>query len=146
MPDSLVGPGVITHTGSGFYSLPETASACIPSADYKSVDPTAVEFGPVGATGLQILLNVTAQTGAGNTITINVDVFDPVSNTWIPVATTFTFATGAAGTKVFNIDPRMTAVANQVVQGTLGQRMRIRPVGSGTRTTLNYSIGFSLSN
>lgn len=133
-----------SHMMVGRYALPVSADNLIPSADYKSTDPTAVEIPTLGATGLQILLNVTAQVGAGNTITINVDVFDPVSATWIPVVTTFTYATAAAGTKVFNLDPRMTAVANQVVQGTLGGRMRIRPVGSGTRTTLNYSIGASL--
>jgi hypothetical protein len=145
MTDSITTAQIVTGLDAGgAIALPQNARAFIPSGDYKATDPTPLEFPTHGATGVQLFLNVTAQSGAGNTITINLDAFDPVSQTWFPLVTTFTYATGSAGTKLFEMDPRTIAVANQTVQHGVPDRVRCRPVGSGTRTTLNYSIGAAL--
>jgi hypothetical protein len=144
-PVGNVNAGVVTHLSVGRYALPAVADALIPSGDYKSVDPAAVEIPTLGATGLVVLLNVTALSGAANTITLHVEAFDPVSNTWIElphaVATPVFTATGAV---YFIVDPRVPGVQNKVTQAPIPGRVRIRPVGSGTRTTLTYSVGAAL--
>lgn len=151
MAESPLGVGAVgqvnTHLSVGRYALPVCADALIPSGDYKSVDPTAVEIPTLGATGVVVFLSVTAQTGAGNTITLNIDGFDPVSGAWfaLPHATAApVYAAGAAGTLYFIVDPRIPGVQNKVTQAPIPGRLRIRPVGSGTRTTLNYSVGAAL--
>jgi hypothetical protein len=150
MAESPAGTGAVgqvnTHLSVGRYALPVCADALIASGDYKSVDPTAVEFPTLGATGVVIFLNVTAQTGAGNTITLNVDAFDPVSNSWLalPHTTAAPVYTAGTGSLLFIVDPRIPGVQNKVTQCPVPGRLRVRPVGSGTRTTLNYSVGAAL--
>jgi hypothetical protein len=146
MADSLSVPVPDTHLSVGRYALPTNAVNMVPSADYSAADPKAVQIPTLGATALILFINITAQSGAGNTLTVNVEAFDPVSQTWF--ALPFTTAAPnytAAGAYTLIIDPRIPGVANKVTQSPLPDQVRIRPVGSGTRTTLTYSIGAALA-
>lgn len=127
-------------TGSGRYTLPVSA-LLIATADYSANDPAAVEFSTLGATALILTCNVATQSGSGNTVTFNVEWYDPASQTWVPLGTALALiATGVA--KVI-VDPRITAGANSY-QSPVPARVRVRPVGSGTRTTLTYAVGVQL--
>lgn len=136
-----------THMGVGRYALPANAAAMIPSGDYKSTDPTAVEIPTLGATGIMLFVHMTAATGAGNTVTVNIDAFDPVSGGFINIGTAA--LTSAVADFIVVIDPRnaadpATPSGSKHVQIPIPDRVRIRPVGSGTRTTLTYSVGAAL--
>lgn len=147
MADSLVqaGGAPVTHLSVGRYALPANAAALIPSASYAVTDPTPVPVPTLGATGLYIVTNITALTGAGNTVTLNIEALDPVSGLFFPLPfTTGATAYTATGLNVLLIDPRVPGVANKVQQAALPDQLRIRPVGSGTRTTLVYSVGAAL--
>jgi hypothetical protein len=87
----------------GFFTLP-AADIVIPSGNYAAADPAPVEFTTVGAQALTVVLDVTAQTGAGNTITLQVEGFDPASGQWIQLSSPL-YAGGAAKTIPFLIDP-----------------------------------------
>lgn len=137
----------LTETAVGRYALPRNAQSCIPTGDYKSTDPQAVEIPTLGATGLIIFVHMTAATGAGNTVTINIDALDPVSNTAINIGTAA--LTSAVADFIVVVDPRIasdpaTPSGSKHVQIPLPDHLQIRPVGSGTRTTLNYTLGFAL--
>lgn len=127
-------------TGSGRYTLPVSARL-IPVADYSAVDPTPVEFSVLGATALIVTLNTVTLTGAGNTVTFNIEWFDPASQTWQPLGTALAVITVSFNKVV--VDPRITAGANSY-QTPVPARVRVRPVGSGTRTTLSYAVGVQL--
>lgn len=120
------------------------SQALIVTGDYKATDPTAVEFTPPNmATQVLLVLDITAQTGAGNTVTLNIEMWDPAANRFISVpAASPTFAAGGATTNKILITPYLASGAGppQIVQNTLAGTLRVRPVGTGTRTTLNYSI------
>lgn len=138
---------VNTGAASGRYTLPVNASACIPTGDYKSTDPTPVEIPTLGAAGLIIFVHMTVASGAGNTVTVNIDTVDGVSGAVINIGTAA--LTSAVGDFIVVVDPRVAAdpstpSGSKHVQIPLPAHVQIRPVGSGTRTTLNYSVGFAL--
>lgn len=138
---------VNTETAVGAGALPRNAQACIPTGDYKSTDPQAVEIPTLGAVGLIIFVHMTAATGAGNTVTVNIDTVDPVSGAVINIGTAA--LTSAVADFIVVVDPRnaadpATPSGSKHVQIPLPDHLQIRPVGSGTRTTLNYSVGFAL--
>lgn len=140
-------PVLPTHLGVGRYVLPANAVNLIPSADYKSVDPVPFAIPTLGATGLIVFVHMTAATGAGNTVTVNIDVFDPVSGGFITIGTAA--LTSAVADFIVVVDPRIAAdptvpAGSKHVQIPLPDQVRIRPIGSGTRTTLNYSVGAAL--
>lgn len=126
------------------WSRPVPASqAIIATGDYKTTDPTPVEVTPpLSASTLMVVLDITAQTGAGNTVTLNIEVWDPAKLAFVAVGTAPTFAVGGATTNRVIVTPWMVPAAGPPItlQSVLGQTMRIRPVGSGTRTTLNYTV------
>jgi hypothetical protein len=136
-----------THLGVGRYALPTNAVNLTPSGDYKAVDPVPVLIPTLGASGLIIFVHMTAATGAGNTVTVNIDVFDPVSGAFITIGTAA--LTSAVADFIVVVDPRVTAdptvpAGSKHVQIPLPDQLRIRAIGSGTRTTLNYSVGAAL--
>lgn len=137
----------LSDTAGGRYTLPRNAAQCIPTGDYKSVDPQAIEIPTLGATGLLIFVHMTAAVGAGNTVTVNIDALDPVSNTSINIGAAA--LTSAVADFIVVVDPRIandpaTPSGSKHVQIPLPDHLQIRPVGSGTRTNLNYSVGFAL--
>lgn len=131
-----------TETAVGRYALPRNAQSCIASGDYKSVDPQAVEIPTLGATGVLILVHMTAATGAGNTVTLNIETLDPVSGAVVLLGTVV--LTSAVADFPVAIDPRIATATGKSLQTPVPDHLQIRPVGSGTRTTLNYSVGFAL--
>lgn len=126
----------------GFGNYPKAGTA-IASGDYKAADPTPAEFGTLGAVGLTVVIDITVQSGAGNTLTVNVEGFDPASGKWVTLLTSAGLV--AVATTAIIVDPRVAASANVVAQKPLYEKMRVRPVKSGTTTTLNYSIGIHLA-
>lgn len=138
---------VNTETAVGRYALPRNAEKCISTGDYKSTDPTPVEVPTLGATGLIAFVHMTAAVGAGNTVTLNFDTVDPVSGAVINIGSAA--LTSAVADFIVVVDPRIasdpaTPSGSKHVQIPLPDHLQIRPVGSGTRTNLNYSVGFAL--
>lgn len=127
----------------GVDALPYSGTLIV-SGDYKAADPAPAEFTPLGATGIVVIINITAQTGAGNTLTVHIDAWDPASQTWI-ADVLVSAGLVATGSGFLTVDPRVVAAANVKAQMPLFQKMRVRPVKSGTTTTLNYSVGLTLA-
>lgn len=100
-----------------------TGQTIIASADYKSVDPTAVTLQVGAANSVTVSVIPTAQTGSGNTVTVTFTDAD----TSTVLGTTLVITAGATGTKKVAIPA-----------GT--HRVTVTCVGTGTRTTLNYSV------
>lgn len=123
------------------------SSVAVVSGDYKSVDPTAVVLevgGPEAeVVALRVVLDVTAASGGGG-VTVNIEGFNEGSNDWYPLLVSALVT--ATGKVQLVVDPRKAAAANLVAQEPLPPTVRIRPVGSGTRTTLNYSVTAVVSN
>jgi hypothetical protein len=106
--------------------------------------PPAVEFGvPQRAQNLIVTVNVTAISGAGNTLTVNVEGYDKASNTWIPLLVSAGLV--ATGLVTMRVGPNITAASNVAAQSPLLETLRIRNGQAGTLTTLAYSIGASFS-
>lgn len=123
--------------------LPQSGVA-VASGDYSAADPAPVTFEPTGAVGLTIVTDITAISGAGAQIVVNIEGFDPASGKWILLLASA--ALTATGTTVQIVDPRdATLTANVTAQKPLFGLMRVRPVKSGTTTTLTYSIGVTAS-
>jgi hypothetical protein len=115
------------------------AGTVIKSADFSGADPTPTELALLGAEALTITVNITAISGAGATLTVSIDAWDEASQTWVNQLTSLGLtATGA--TQIY-VSHHMTPVANVAAQKPVAPRMRVRPVRSGTTTTLTYSIG-----
>lgn len=136
-----------TEMGAGRYALPRNAIAGIVNGDYSATDPSPVEIPTLGATGLIIFVHMPVESGAGNTVTINIDAVDGVSGATINIGTAA--LTSAVGDFIVVVDPRVAAdpstpSGSKHVQIPLPDRLQIRPVGSGTRSTLQYSVGFAL--
>jgi hypothetical protein len=147
MADSLAGIPPVTGLLSG--AIPVNARALIPSGDYKTTDPTPVVIPTVGATALMIFVHMTVASGAGNTVNINIDAFDPVSGGFINIGTAA--LTSAVADFIVVVDPRVatdpaTPSGSKKIQIPLPDQIRIRPVKSGTTTTLTYSVGAALTN
>lgn len=138
---------IVTHLGVGATALPANASALIPSADYSVTDPTPVKIPTLNAVALILFVHMTVASGAGNTVTVNIETFDPVSGGFIVVGTAA--LTSAVADFIVVVDPRVATdpaapSGSKHVQIPLPDQVRIRPVGSGTRTTLTYSVGAAL--
>lgn len=143
MAENPAGVPVVTHMGVGMTALPVNASALVPSGDYKATDPVAVLIPTLNAVALMVLVNMTAASGAGNTVTVFLDVFDPVSATFVPLGAGVAL-TSAVQPFVVVFDPRIATATGKSLQTPIPDQCRLRFVGSGTRTTLNYSVGAAL--
>lgn len=115
----------------------------IASGDYKSVDPAAVTVNCKGAQSLRIAVDPTAVSGSGCTATLTVSgVNDDASATLYTLGTLVVTATGA---HEIVVDPRVPFSNSpsgvvQFIQEPLPEVVSIAVVGSGTRTTLTYSV------
>lgn len=126
-----------------FNGLP-CGGVVIVSGDYHTTDPTPTEFTPSQrAQNLVLVVNISAVSGAGATVTVEVDGWDKGSLSWVPLLTSAGLV--AVGASILRIGPNITATANISAQSPLFETMRVKPVGSGTRTTLNYSISANFS-
>lgn len=127
---------------AGIGAQPYTGTLIVSGA-YNAADPAAAEFTPLSATGLTVVVDITALTGAGCTLTVNIEGFDKASGKWVTLLTSAGLV--ATGTTVLRVDPRIPVSANVTAQSALFEKMRVRPVKSGTTTTLTYSIGATVS-
>lgn len=126
----------------GFGSLP-LAGTVYPSASYIAAPtpgPGNGEFGALMATGLIVVIDITAF--VGTSVTFNIEGFDPASGKWYLLLASAALA--AVATTVLRVDPRIPVSANVVAQASLPSRLRVRPVNSAI-TTLNYSVGATLT-
>lgn len=106
----------------------KSAHIAIVSGDYKSSDPSPFTVKKGAADGVRITVSPTAQTGAGNTVTVTVTDADTGA-----VLSTFTVTNGIP-------------VVKEVPVARTVRRVTVTPVGSGTRTTLNYSVNVEWAN
>jgi len=113
------------------------------SGAYQAADPAPIEFTPVGATDLKLLIDITVISGAGATLTVTVEGWNKAASSWVPVLVSAGLV--AVATTTLHVSPNMTAAANVTANATLYETMRVRPVKSGTTTTLTYSIGGNIS-
>lgn len=127
----------------GLYPARGKAVAVV-SGDYKSVDPAAVTVNCKGAQSLRIAIDPTAVSGSGCTATVTVSgVNDDASATLYTLGTLAVTATGVAQ---IVIDPRVpfsntpSGSVSKNIQEPLPELVSIAVVGSGTRTTLTYSV------
>jgi hypothetical protein len=129
----------------GLHSMPR-GGTILASFNGAAADPPPIEFTPMSVDNLKVICNVSVISGAGATLVVNIDVWDKASGLWFLVlagtgqTAVTTPLTPQAGS-VLHVSPNMTAVAGQVANACCGETMRIRPVKSGTTTTLVYSIG-----
>ena len=98
-------------------------SGIIPSGDYKSSDPTPVVLAKGAAEGLVVTLTPSALSGAGCTVTCTVTDAD---------------TNAVLGTLVVNTNASKQLILDTVPYTT--HRIKLTCVGSGTRTTLTYSV------
>lgn len=94
----------------------------IATGDYKSSDPTPVTLKKGAANGLEIVVAPSAQTGSGNTVTVTLTDADTS-------AVLGSFTVTAAVSVTYTIELARTV-----------RRVTVTPVGTGTRTTLNYPV------
>lgn len=114
------------------------------SFDGKAADPAPVEFSlPICGRNVKIVVNVSVITGAGATITFNLEGWDPASASWFPILVSAGLV--ATGAVVLQAGPDMVAVNNLASAQILTDTLRLRPVRSGTTTTLNYSASVTVS-
>lgn len=143
MAENPISTPVDTHMGVGAGALPANASQLVPSGDYSVTDPVAVKIPSLGAVGLMVFVNMSIASGAGNTVTVFLDAFDPVSGTFIPLGAGVALTSAVQAFPVV-FDPRIATAAGKSFQTPLPDQLRLRFVGSGTRTTLTYSVGAAL--
>ena len=119
-------------------------ASCIvaPSADYKSVDPATQVIACRGATALVVEVDCTAATGTGG-VTVTIKGFDEASGTYNTILASALIAT--SGHTKYTVSPLIADATNVSKQAYLPPKVQITMVGSGTRTTLNYSVGAFLS-
>ncbi len=94
----------------------------VASGDYKSSDPTAVTLAVGASDSLLVTVKPTSLSGAGCTVTVTVTDADTS-------ATISTIVVNSQADK-----PTRIAIPKAT------RRVTVTPVGSGTRTTLTYSI------
>lgn len=115
----------------------------VASADFKSVDPVDSDVVvPLGTTAFRVNLNITAASGGGG-VTVTIQGYDPGSDTFYTLLVS-ALKTATGFTQLL-VDPRITASANLIAQVPVPRKVRVHCVGSGTRTTLNYSVGVDCS-
>ncbi len=94
--------------------------------------------------GAIVFINVSAITGAGNTLTVTVQGKDPVSGTYYPLLASAGLT--ATGLTVLEISPSITTVtANATAAKQLPKTFRVAATVAGTVTTLTYSVGVTLT-
>lgn len=115
----------------------------VPSGDYKSVDPQVADvILPWDTDAVTVNLNITAASGGGG-VTVTISQYDEASNTYQTLLVS-ALKTATGFTKLM-VSPWIAASANLIAQTTVSKKVRIACVGSGTRTTLNYSVGCDLT-
>jgi uncharacterized membrane protein (DUF441 family) len=115
----------------------------IASGDYKAANPTAVQLDTENAVSLRVGVNISAISGAGAQLVVNIEGYDKGSDSWYSLLASA--ALNATGFTPLVVDPRIAAVANSVAQQPLPTQVRIRPVKGGTTSTLSYSISADLT-
>ncbi len=91
---------------------------------------------------MKVELDITAASGGGG-VTVTIYGYDEGSATYVSLlASALKTATGHT---TLRVDPRIAASANVAAQDGLPGKVRVACVGSGTRTTLTYSVGVSFN-
>ena len=122
---------------AGLYPARGKAVA-IASGDYHTADPSTVNVNCKGAVSLRVAIDVTAISGAGCTATVTISGINDDAS-----ATTYTLLSKAvttSGVTELIVDPRVGSSAGHIDQEPLPELIQIAVVGSGTKTTLAYSV------
>lgn len=110
------------------------------SGDFKAADPAPIEVTtPYGANNVTLIISITVQSGAGNTLTVTVERWDEAKQGWVAMLVSAGLV--AVADTELRIGTNIAASANVAANTVLPMVFRVKPVKSGTTTTLNYSIG-----
>lgn len=123
------------------YGIGNGATLAVPSASYAVTDPAAISINGVGATGLRVIVNISAASGGGG-VTVSINGVDKVGGTFLMLASALLVAPQVAR---LHIDPRIASVANTFAQLPCTSMFSVTCVGSGVRTTLTYSVTAELT-
>lgn len=114
------------------------------SGAYNAADPAPVEVTPpVDSVNVSFIVNVSAISGAGAQVTVEIDVWDDAQSGWVPVLTSA--AINANGNTILKVGSNIAASANVAANQPLGQIMRVKFTKAGTTTTLSYSCSAQFS-
>lgn len=95
-----------------------------------------------GASGVQVIIDITVITGTGPTLTVTIQGKDPVSGKYFTILASA--ALGATGTTVLKVYPGITAAANASVSDALPRDWRVSYTIGGTTPAVTATIAASL--
>jgi hypothetical protein len=127
----------------GHYAGLPKSGVVLASGDFHTTDPKPIEVvTPIGANNCAVVVSFSAQSGTTNTVTLNVERWDEAKQGWVamfPVAPAM--LSGGAYDCVIQFGSNIATSGTVAQNLVLPQVFRLRPVGTNTRTTLNYAIG-----
>lgn len=113
------------------------------TASTQSADQDVQTRNPVG---VRLFLDVTANPGAAETLTVQIEMKDPVSNKYRAVTAFPAIAAATNATYIYELYPSVietTATANHEVQGGTIPRVWRANVTHSAGGSWTYSIGYS---
>jgi hypothetical protein len=112
------------------------AAVIVESGDYKSVDPAIQTLRTNGAEGLTVQVKASANSGGGG-VTVTINGISPAGDTYPLLVSAL-----ITGTTLINLEigPAILAATNLAAMKFLPAKVQVVCVGSGTRTTLTYTV------
>jgi len=92
--------------------------------------------------GLTVVVDITAITGAGATMTVVIEGKDPVSGKYYTLLTSAALA--AVATTVLRVDPRIPGSANVTAQLPMPKTWRVRATIAGTTPAVTANVSATL--
>lgn len=96
----------------------------------------------LSARGLKLVIDITAITGTGPSLTVTVEGKDPVSGKYYPLLVSA--ALTAVGTTVLTIYPGVVAAANLAANDVLPKTWRVKSAIAGTTPAVTATVAASL--
>jgi hypothetical protein len=95
------------------------------------------------ASGISVVVDITAITGVGATLVVTLEGKDPVSGKYYTILASAGLT--AVGTTVLKVFPNATAAANLAVNAPLPKTYRVRATITGTTPAITATVGASLN-
>lgn len=96
----------------------------------------------LGRRGVKVVVDITAITGTGPTLTVKIRGKDAVSGKYYDILASAAFS--ATGTNVLTVYPGIAATANAAASDVLPATWRVEAVVGGTGPSVTATIGASL--
>lgn len=113
----------------------------VASGDYKSVDPANITIDTHNSDTLRLGVDVTAVSGSGATVTVTINGIDKDGDTYQLLQKAIT----TTGVTEMVISPGIPTSSGVALQAPTPEHVQVTMVGSGTRTTLTYSVSAEVS-